>query len=99
MKDTGLRIIAIYESTLDNGKKRFLYYKFMLEKSLRGNVLYRFAFLTFFDHSPRFMIVSLHYKIMHQDFSSISEIYDSLVAVMKLLRLKISLLLFITYMV
>ena len=65
---------------------------------LGGNVLYRFAFLTFFDHSPRFMIVSLHYKIMHQDFSSISEIYDSLVAVMKLLRLKISLLLFITYM-
>ena len=44
------------------------------------------------------MIVSLHYKIMHQDFSSIFEIYDSLVAVMKLLRLKISLLLFITYM-
>ena len=43
------------------------------------------------------MIVSLHYKIMHQDFSWISEIYDSLVAVMKLLRLKISLLLFITY--
>ena len=44
------------------------------------------------------MIVSLHYKIMHQDFSSISEIYDSLVAVMKLLRFKITLLLFITYM-
>ena len=66
---------------------------------LGRNVLLRFAILTFFNHSPRFMIVSLHFKIMHQDFSSISEIYDSLVAMMKLLRLKISLLLFITYMV
>ena len=36
------------------------------------------------------MIVSLHFKIMHQDFSSISEFYNCLVAVMKLLHLKIS---------
>lgn len=65
MKDIGFRIIVIYESIFDNGKKRFLYCKFMLEKLFRGNVLYSFVFLIFFDYFLWFMIVFLYYKIMY----------------------------------